>query len=727
MHRTCYPLLIASFLAVVPAFCQSTFTYQGRLTQNGAIIQGPTTQMLTFQLCDGAVGGNVLSSNTMNVTVLDSLFSAELAFPTAHFDGSPRWLQIRIGDASGPALLPRQSITGVPYAIYALKAAAGNSLSAADGDPAAAVYVNNDGWVGIGTTSPAADLHVRAPSGDALAEFRIGPGVSESSSQLYLSENVTGSYASIIRHNGADNRLDFLGVNGGAEVGPNMMVRRDSGFVGLGTADNPAARLHVNGDSIWLSGTDSGSLGSTAGAGLRLHNTATESHIYGYDYATGAARNLVLESPGGNVGIGVASPLQRLSVAGTVQSTTGGFMFPDGTLQTTAATGGGGYWNSSGTNISNNNSGNVGIGTVAPASKLHIEGVGRIDGNVEVRDAANALRLVVDPDSSSGQMRVDLMDTDGTTPHVSLTAGGSNPFGQFGGTLRLYDHTGDERATLSGGSGVLLDVPELTLKNADGENVVLLDTLGRFSLTDPGGTNSFEVYTNDPDYGTSLTLYDRNGSGISVVIDASEADGNGQIEMFSSGGKTIQIDGDVGSTHEGYIAVTDPSDTRRAIILDSNDGGSARVTTQVLEITGGSDLSEQFEVTGPAGTSPQPGMVVVIDELAPGGLRVASEPYDPKVAGVVSGAGGLQPGLLMGQRGTAADGRFPVALTGRVYVWVDADIAPIKPGDLLTTSPTLGHAMRVGDRTAADGAILGKAMTRLDSGRGLVLMLVNLK
>jgi hypothetical protein len=39
---------------------------------------------------------------------------------------------------------------------------------------------------------------------------------------------------------------------------------------------------------------------------------------------------------GGNVGIGTTSPASPLTVAGTVQSTSGGFKFPDGTTQTTA-------------------------------------------------------------------------------------------------------------------------------------------------------------------------------------------------------------------------------------------------------------------------------------------------------------------------------------------------------------------------------------------------------
>ena len=46
---------------------------------------------------------------------------------------------------------------------------------------------------------------------------------------------------------------------------------------------------------------------------------------------------------------------------------------------------------------------------------------------------------------------------------------------------------------------------------------------------------------------------------------------------------------------------------------------------------------------------------------------------------------------------------------------------------MLTTSATPGHAMKATDLGAAQGAIIGKAMTPLDDGRGLVLVLVNLQ
>ncbi len=155
---------------------------------------------------------------------------------------------------------------------------------------------------------------------------------------------------------------------------------------------------------------------------------------------------------------------------------------------------------------------------------------------------------------------------------------------------------------------------------------------------------------------------------------------------------------------------------------------AGRAITPVLEITGGSDLSEQFKIRGiEAEISPSPGMVVSIDPEHPGDLVVSNDAYDRRVAGIISGAGGLNPGMLMGQNGSEADGGYPVALSGRVYCWADASKGPIEPGDLLTTSETPGHAMKVTDHDRAYGAIIGKAMTGLEEGKGLVLVLVALQ
>ena len=158
-----------------------------------------------------------------------------------------------------------------------------------------------------------------------------------------------------------------------------------------------------------------------------------------------------------------------------------------------------------------------------------------------------------------------------------------------------------------------------------------------------------------------------------------------------------------------------------------------RTRTGSLEITGGADFAENFDVNvettgGEKLTAKvEAGLVVSIDPANPGKLQLSTQAYDYQVAGIISGAGGVKPGMMMSQDGTLAHGQHPVALSGRVYCWADASNGPIKPGDLLTTSDTPGHAMKVTDRVKAQGAIIGKAMTGLKEGKGLVLVLVTLQ
>jgi hypothetical protein len=92
----------------------------------------------------------------------------------------------------------------------------------------------------------------------------------------------------------------------------------------------------------------------------------------------------------------------------------------------------------------------------------------------------------------------------------------------------------------------------------------------------------------------------------------------------------------------------------------------------------------------------------------------------------VSGANGIHPGITLHQEG-ALEGGQNVALSGRVYALADASGSPIKPGDLLTSSGTPGHVMKVTEHSKAQGAVVGKAMSSLKQGRGLVLVLVSLQ
>jgi len=145
------------------------------------------------------------------------------------------------------------------------------------------------------------------------------------------------------------------------------------------------------------------------------------------------------------------------------------------------------------------------------------------------------------------------------------------------------------------------------------------------------------------------------------------------------------------------------------------------VSCTVLQVKG-ADLAEPFQVS----TKDIPkGSVVVIDEENPGQLKLSRQAYDTRVAGILSGANGVNPGITLTQESLGVGQN--VALSGRVYAFADAANGPIRPGDLLTTSATPGHVMKVTDHARAQGAILGKAMSGLPEGKGMVLVLVSLQ
>lgn len=219
-------------------------------------------------------------------------------------------------------------------------------------------------------------------------------------------------------------------------------------------------------------------------------------------------------------------------------------------------------------------------------------------------------------------------------------------------------------------------------------------------------------------------IYGKNDGAGFGVFGQNTISGYGVFGLSKSGngvaGDSTSGAGVAGNSVSG-IGVYGKSATSYAGFFD----GKVRVSS--LEIAGGADLTEPFDVSSTSNAAVVPGTVVCIDPANPGKLFVCTSAYDHTVAGVISGAGGIQPGMVMSQNGTAANGQHPIALTGRVYVWVDATQNPIHPGDLLTTSTTPGHAAKATDHDAAQGAIIGKAMGMLKSGKGLVLVLVNLQ
>jgi hypothetical protein len=137
----------------------------------------------------------------------------------------------------------------------------------------------------------------------------------------------------------------------------------------------------------------------------------------------------------------------------------------------------------------------------------------------------------------------------------------------------------------------------------------------------------------------------------------------------------------------------------------------------------GADCAEDFDIGGRG--DPGPGTVMVIHE--DGKLQESLHAYDKRVAGVLSGAGSHRSGIVLDKHQASVGMRKALALVGKAYCKVDADYAPVEVGDLLTTSPTPGHAMKASDPLKAFGAVIGKALCSLPDGQGLIPVLVALQ
>jgi hypothetical protein len=350
------------------------------------------------------------------------------------------------------------------------------------------------------------------------------------------------------------------------------------------------------------------------------------------------------------------------------------------------------------------------------ATAVRLSAQGTTGGQLELRNTNGAVRALLEGENTGGQLT--LYQADGATGvFIDGDSGGA-------GYVSVRGTNGLTRASLDGsddGGGTL------RLMESDGTETISATSQGNgvIVLRQGDGSAGLAISANNGTGGGGLTVYRDNGTfagqltvgGTSGFLGVANSSGNNRV--YAQGSNPSGSQG-------GYLGLINSAGSQ-TITLDASDGsGDGRITTQVLQITGGSDLSEQFDITA-LHDELKAGLIVSIDPEQPGHLMTSSRAYDKTVAGIISGAGGVQPGMLMGQRGTAADGKHAVALTGRVYCWVDAGKGAIRPGDLITTSDTPGHGMKVKDHRKAQGAVIGKAMSSLEQGKGLVLVLVSMQ
>lgn len=381
-----------------------------------------------------------------------------------------------------------------------------------------------------------------------------------------------------------------------------------------------------------------------------------------------------------------------------------------------------GAWVISGNDVYSSVSGNAGIGQSSPLSKLHVSVNEQyitseaLEGeDVIIDDSDAVLSLFSGPGGNygsainlvemlSGELnsKWSIFRTAGSLPALRFTCGSdpnyaTNPIVMAmlaNGNVGIGERNPSRRLVVSDTDVTYL---RLTTSNSNGSVLELhnsdsgASTLGRIHFLDSAGDDEASiVYYTDPPLAIDPGLYYYAG-------------GSCRLSISSSDGRI------------GIGTITPQA------MLDVQGSFEA----EELKLTGGADIAESFDIG--ESERAEPGMVVSIDAAGTGKLKVCDRAYDRCVAGIISGAGDLSPGMIMGQEGSVFHGGHPVALTGRVYCLADASTNPIVPGDLLTSSDTAGYAMKVTEYDRARGAVIGKAMSSLKSGQGLVLVLVTLQ
>ncbi len=699
-------LLTAScVLAAVPRL----ISYQGRLDGGG---DGPVD--LTVRFYDSEFGGNLLFEEThVGVPRSQGLFTIQIGsetaggVPNAALNAPGVWLAMAVN--GGAELTPRTQLIMVPYAA---KAEAAEGL-VVPGTFDEAVHVGADAHVGVGATaSPSARLHVGAVLGADLWDT-----VNVRASSTPLTEDGTLYLDSLI--------AEFKNVPIAAGV-------RDDGYrVGLraetycnaATFEGTLATQYGLWSRVGTYGSATGTVERAVAARLEtLDSGGPILDSYGV-YQTGADTKNYFE---GAIGIGDTTPDATLDVVGDVAvgsrlaMTPTTFGYSSGWKVLVLGSAGTEYTQdavtlSLGYDPSNNPSGSF-IG----------------DGReILVR---NHMRFVQPSETDDGFLRTLTLHNGNvgigtTSPGEELTVGGD-------GTAATRVHIFTPGANDPNAAADFVDLSfgigphhvhntQLGIIRATAESDAPEPLEGSLAFYVNGGPNMSRAMTitsaSMVGIGTSAPSSMLEVAG-TVTANAFVGDGSGLTNLPVTGGLWSENGDDIYYT-AGKVGIGTSTPATQFEVA-----GTGRFT--VLEVNGGADLAEPFPVT-PDADAPaiEPGMVMVIDPENAGQLRPATTAYDCKVAGVISGAKDLPPGMIMqAQQHDLARGNHPVALTGRVWCWCDANVGgAIRPGDMLTTSETPGHAMRATDRERAFGSVIGKAMTSLESGRGLVLVLVSLQ
>ena len=335
--------------------------------------------------------------------------------------------------------------------------------------------------------------------------------------------------------------------------------------------------------------------------------------------------------------------------------------------------------------------------------------------DVTITIDANTPALILEDQENKERVRMGrVVQASGRLPAPALSFWG----------LRVKNEQGDDELWLGRRQGGVLQPATETVEVSVGGGGTE-GAAGEISVKEKSGKTTARI-----DGGTaSLILGDGGQTGDIVLQDAAGdevASLKGARMVLSAGGKKrITIAGP-----EGILWLGGQGANGSVVLFDATEQVNNTANNATIWLSGQSgdivlrnaDCAEEFDVAHVPGAEPGAVMVIGADDA----LELGRETYDKRVVGVVSGAGDLKPGIVLGRQPSRRH-RLPIALTSKVFCKVDARYAPIAVGDLLTTSATPGHAMKAVDQNRAFGAVIGKALRAQAADTGLIPVLIALQ
>jgi hypothetical protein len=362
---------------------------------------------------------------------------------------------------------------------------------------------------------------------------------------------------------------------------------------------------------------------------------------------------------------------------------------------------------------------NVGIGTSSPGATLDVNGSINASGTATLSglifnnqvwltdpSTSNSYRIATLPASSVSTLdhlhllvTLDLGWAGSQNSYLDITFGNRGAFSyQYtlkgapvnpAATIRAYlNSNGSVDIFLCFAANTYTDFTYTVLENVQ-------ETIYPPSVADtptaPAGTVVFDASSSS--YPPAMYLANGGNVGIGTAAPGASLEVNGNVKLSAGSGAAITFaDGTVQST--AYTGVACGGDYAESVDVDDDPHHYA------------------------------PGDVLVVSDNTKSDVEKSQMPYSTEVVGVYS----TKPGYV-GRRFTGPKSKqeVPMAMIGIVPIKVTTENGPIRRGDLLVTSSISGYAMKGTDRSRMLGAVVGKALGRLDSGKGVIEAVITLQ